>query len=110
MGRLRVLEIIGAVLDHLAVSGVVAACPGLTDLALLGCECSNGSISFADLAFPMGGARIYKLDVQSIKKIFLRLPSMASPASSGTTARTIIRRTDGRQGRTTTNPRQARPS
>ena len=105
MDRLRVLQIVDAVLDHLAVSGVIAACPGLTDLALLGCECSSGSISFADLAFPMGGARIYKLDVQSIN-FFFSLPRIlaASPASSGTTARTIIRRADGRWRRTTTNP------
>ncbi|KAE8807050.1 F-box protein [Hordeum vulgare] len=39
--RLRVLEIVGASLTDLAVSGAVDACPNLTDLALLGCECSG---------------------------------------------------------------------
>lgn len=44
--RLRVLEIVGASLADLAVSGAVDACPNLTDLALLGCECS-GSVFLA---------------------------------------------------------------
>jgi hypothetical protein len=44
--RLRVLEIVGAHLQDLAVSGAVYACPNLTELALLGCECA-GSVSFA---------------------------------------------------------------
>lgn len=44
--RLRLLEIAGASLDGLAVSGAVAACPNLTDLALLKCQCS-GYVSFA---------------------------------------------------------------
>ncbi|TVU05569.1 hypothetical protein EJB05_48736, partial [Eragrostis curvula] len=41
MERLRVLEVVGAVLMDSAVSGAVAACPNLTDLAMLGCECSG---------------------------------------------------------------------
>ncbi|KQJ98602.1 F-box protein At1g10780 [Brachypodium distachyon] len=44
--RLRVMEIVGASLVDLAVCAAVAACPNLTDLALLGCECS-GSVIFA---------------------------------------------------------------
>ncbi|KAM3328603.1 hypothetical protein ACQJBY_026005 [Aegilops geniculata] len=46
LDRLRVLEIVGASLADLAVSGAVDACPNLTDLALLGCECS-GSVFLA---------------------------------------------------------------
>ncbi|KAG2579310.1 F-box protein At1g10780-like [Panicum virgatum] len=41
MERLRVLEMVGAVLGEAAVNGVLAACPNLTDLALLGCECAG---------------------------------------------------------------------
>ena len=41
MERLRVLEVVGAVLGEAAVNGAVAACPNLTDLALLGCECAG---------------------------------------------------------------------
>ncbi|WVZ92549.1 hypothetical protein U9M48_038600 [Paspalum notatum var. saurae] len=41
MERLRVLEVVSAVLGYDAVNGAVAACPGLTDLALLGCECAG---------------------------------------------------------------------
>ncbi|XP_047073032.1 F-box protein At1g10780-like [Lolium rigidum] len=43
--RLRVLEIVGAHLEDLAVCGAVHACPSLTDLALLGCECA-GAVAF----------------------------------------------------------------
>ena len=39
--RLRVLEIVGAPLRDTAVTGAVAACPNLTDLSLLGCDCSG---------------------------------------------------------------------
>uniref|UniRef100_A0A0A9D2K6 FBD domain-containing protein n=1 Tax=Arundo donax TaxID=35708 RepID=A0A0A9D2K6_ARUDO len=41
MERLRVLEVVGAVLRDAAVNGAIAACPNLTDLALLGCECAG---------------------------------------------------------------------
>ncbi|CAD6265213.1 unnamed protein product [Miscanthus lutarioriparius] len=44
MERLRVLEVVGAVLDDAAVNGAVAACPNLTDLALLGCECAGEAV------------------------------------------------------------------
>jgi hypothetical protein len=43
--RLRVLEIVGAPLRDAAVTQAVAACPSLTDLSLLGCDCS-GEVSF----------------------------------------------------------------
>ncbi|EEC83715.1 hypothetical protein OsI_29547 [Oryza sativa Indica Group] len=39
--RLRVLEIVGAAVRDVAVNGAVGACPNLTDLALIGCECSG---------------------------------------------------------------------
>ncbi|KAM0886403.1 hypothetical protein ACQ4PT_029709 [Festuca glaucescens] len=42
---LRVLEIVGAPLRDTAVTEVLAACPNLTDLSLLGCDCS-GEVSF----------------------------------------------------------------
>jgi hypothetical protein len=45
LARLRVLEIVGAHLEDLAVCGAVHACPSLTDLALLGCECA-GAVNF----------------------------------------------------------------
>ncbi|CAD6219885.1 unnamed protein product [Miscanthus lutarioriparius] len=38
MERLRVLEVGGAVLDD-------AACPNLTDLVLLGCECAGEAVA-----------------------------------------------------------------
>ncbi|CAO2206992.1 unnamed protein product [Urochloa humidicola] len=41
MERLRVLEVVGAALGDAAVNAAVAACPNLTDLALLGCECAG---------------------------------------------------------------------
>ncbi|EES15115.1 F-box protein At1g10780 [Sorghum bicolor] len=44
MERLRVLEVVGAVLEDAAVNGAVAACPNLTDLALLGCECAGEAV------------------------------------------------------------------
>uniref|UniRef100_J3MTQ3 FBD domain-containing protein n=2 Tax=Oryza brachyantha TaxID=4533 RepID=J3MTQ3_ORYBR len=43
--RLRVLEIVGAALRDVAVNGAVGACPNLTDLALIGCECSGGAVA-----------------------------------------------------------------
>ncbi|GJN15984.1 hypothetical protein PR202_gb02934 [Eleusine coracana subsp. coracana] len=46
LDRLRVLEVVGAVLHDAVVNGAVAACPNLTDLALLGCECA-GEVAFA---------------------------------------------------------------
>ncbi|KAK1631311.1 hypothetical protein QYE76_005626 [Lolium multiflorum] len=43
---LRVLEIVGAPLRDTAVTDLLAACPSLTDLSLLGCDCS-GEVSFS---------------------------------------------------------------
>jgi hypothetical protein len=39
--RLRVLEIVGAPIRDTAVKVAIAACPNLTDLSLLGCQCSG---------------------------------------------------------------------
>ncbi|VAI18295.1 unnamed protein product [Triticum turgidum subsp. durum] len=39
--HLRVLEIVGAPLRDTAITETVAACPNLTDLSLLGCDCSG---------------------------------------------------------------------
>ncbi|TVU09789.1 hypothetical protein EJB05_43285, partial [Eragrostis curvula] len=39
--RLRVLEVVGAPMQDSAVKEAIAACPNLTDLSLLGCECSG---------------------------------------------------------------------
>ncbi|CAL5012951.1 unnamed protein product [Urochloa decumbens] len=44
MERLRVLEVVGATLGEAAVNGAVAACPNLTDLALLGCDCAGEAV------------------------------------------------------------------
>ncbi|KAL6846257.1 hypothetical protein ACP4OV_023705 [Aristida adscensionis] len=44
MERLRVLEVVGAPLRDSAVRDAIAACPKLTDLSLLGCDCS-GSVA-----------------------------------------------------------------
>ncbi|KAL5201506.1 hypothetical protein ABZP36_035860 [Zizania latifolia] len=44
LDRLRVLEIVGAPLEDSAVKDAIAACPNLTDLSLLGCDCS-GAVS-----------------------------------------------------------------
>ncbi|CAL5064065.1 unnamed protein product [Urochloa decumbens] len=41
MERLRVLEVVGAPLRDSAVRDAIAACPNLTDLSLLGCECTG---------------------------------------------------------------------
>jgi len=41
MERLRVLEVVGASLRDSAVRDAIAACPNLTDLSLLGCDCSG---------------------------------------------------------------------
>ncbi|KAJ1289926.1 hypothetical protein BS78_02G202700 [Paspalum vaginatum] len=41
MERLRVLEVVGAPLRDSAVREAIAACPVLTDLSLLGCDCSG---------------------------------------------------------------------
>lgn len=41
MERLRVLEVVGAPLRDSAVGDAIAACPSLTDLSLLGCDCSG---------------------------------------------------------------------
>ncbi|KAL6656122.1 hypothetical protein ACP70R_006948 [Stipagrostis hirtigluma subsp. patula] len=41
MERLRVLEVVGAPLRDSAVKDALAACPSLTDLSLLGCDCSG---------------------------------------------------------------------
>jgi hypothetical protein len=41
LDRLRVLEVVGAVMLDTVVNGAVAACPNLTDLSLLGCECAG---------------------------------------------------------------------
>jgi hypothetical protein len=46
LDRLRVLEVVGAVLHDAVVNGAVAACPNLTNLALLGCECA-GEVALA---------------------------------------------------------------
>uniref|UniRef100_A0ACD5Y154 Uncharacterized protein n=1 Tax=Avena sativa TaxID=4498 RepID=A0ACD5Y154_AVESA len=73
--RLHVLEIVGAHLEDLAVSGAVYACPNLTDLALLGCECS-GSVNFAlpllercRLDFVGSGSCALKLAVPRIESL-----------------------------------------
>ncbi|KAE8821572.1 F-box protein-like [Hordeum vulgare] len=39
--HLRVLEIVGAPLRDTAITETIAACPNLTDLSLLGCDCSG---------------------------------------------------------------------
>jgi hypothetical protein len=39
--RLRVLEVVGAPMRDRAVKDAIAACPNLTNLSLLGCECSG---------------------------------------------------------------------
>ncbi|GJN13206.1 hypothetical protein PR202_ga31551 [Eleusine coracana subsp. coracana] len=39
--RLRVLEVVGALMQDSAVKDAIAACPNLTNLSLLGCECSG---------------------------------------------------------------------
>uniref|UniRef100_A0A0D9XEF6 FBD domain-containing protein n=1 Tax=Leersia perrieri TaxID=77586 RepID=A0A0D9XEF6_9ORYZ len=44
MDKLRVLEIVGAPLEDTTVKDAIAACPNLTDLSLLGCDCS-GAVS-----------------------------------------------------------------
>lgn len=49
LDRLRVLEIVGAVLLDNVVNAAVAACRNLTDLALLGCECAGEVV----LALPL---------------------------------------------------------
>jgi hypothetical protein len=41
MERLRVLEVVGAPLRDSAVRDAIAACPNLTDLSMLGCDCSG---------------------------------------------------------------------
>lgn len=41
MEQLRVLEVVGAPMRDSAVKEAIAACPNLTDLSLLGCECSG---------------------------------------------------------------------
>ncbi|CAN6217899.1 unnamed protein product [Urochloa humidicola] len=41
MERLRVLEVVGAPLRDSAVRDAIAACPNLTDLSLLGCDCTG---------------------------------------------------------------------
>ncbi|XP_062192365.1 F-box protein At1g10780-like [Phragmites australis] len=86
MERLRVLEIVGAVLQDTAVNGAVAACPNLTDLALLGCECSGEAvISLALLdrcrldfvgsgnrSLRLAAPRVESLEVQGFSWISLR--------------------------------------
>ncbi|CAM0903496.1 unnamed protein product [Alopecurus aequalis] len=86
LGRLHMLEIVGASLDGLATSGAVAACPNLTDLALLGCE-SSGSVNFAlpllqrcrldfvgsgSSALMLAAPRVESLEVQGFSWIMLQ--------------------------------------
>ncbi|KAM0826952.1 hypothetical protein ACQ4PT_068517 [Festuca glaucescens] len=86
LGRLRVLEIVGAHLEDLAVSGAVYACPNLTDLALLGCECS-GAVNFTlpllercrldfvgsgSCALTLAAPRVESLEVQGFNWIVLQ--------------------------------------
>ncbi|PNT77773.1 F-box protein At1g10780 [Brachypodium distachyon] len=100
--RLRVLEIVGASLVDLAVCAAVAACPNLTDLALLGCECS-GSVIFAppllercrldfvgngSCTLALAAPRVESLEVQGFNWISLqggdRLKRLTIAKNSGT--------------------------
>ncbi|XP_062196113.1 F-box protein At1g10780-like [Phragmites australis] len=86
MEWLRVLEIVGAVLGDTAVNGAVAACPNLTDLSLLGCECAGeAAISLALLercrldfvgpgncSLKLAAPRVESLEVQGFSWISLR--------------------------------------
>ncbi|OEL24741.1 F-box protein [Dichanthelium oligosanthes] len=67
MERLRVLEMVGAVLGDAAVNAAVAACPNLIDLALLGCECAG------EAAFSLPLLERCRLDFVSAGNCSLRL-------------------------------------
>lgn len=84
--RLRVLEIVGSSLQDSAVTDALAACPYLTDLSLLGCDCS-GEVSIelsllqrCRLDFLAGGncslslsaPRVESLEVQGFSWITLQ--------------------------------------
>jgi hypothetical protein len=103
MERLRVLEIIGSELGEAAVNAAVTACPNLTDLALLGCECAGEAVAISlpllqrcRLDFVAGGncslrlsaPRVESLEVQGFSWIKLqggdRLKQLTISKSTGT--------------------------
>jgi hypothetical protein len=107
MERLRVLEVVGAVLEDAAVNGAVAACPNLTDLALLGCECAGEAvISLAHLercrldfvgsgntSLRFAAPRVSSLEVQGFSLIYLqggnRLKHLTISKNTGTVRRSL---------------------
>nr|ACF86867.2 unknown [Zea mays] len=86
MERLRVLEIVSAILVDAAVNDVLAACPNLTDLSLLGCQCDGEAvISLASLercrldflgsgnsSLRFAAPRVESLEVQGFSFIYLQ--------------------------------------
>uniref|UniRef100_A0A0D9X8R8 F-box domain-containing protein n=1 Tax=Leersia perrieri TaxID=77586 RepID=A0A0D9X8R8_9ORYZ len=84
--RLRVLEIIGAVMRDAAVNGAVAACPNLTILALIGCEfsgavaitlpllerCRLDFVGSANCSLALAAPRVESLEVQGFCWISLQ--------------------------------------
>ncbi|KAL6661287.1 hypothetical protein ACP70R_000671 [Stipagrostis hirtigluma subsp. patula] len=86
MERLRVLQVVGAVLRDTAINAAVAACPNLTDLAILGCECSGelaislpllercrlDFVGSAICSLTLAAPRVESLEVQGFNWISLR--------------------------------------
>ncbi|KAJ1268811.1 hypothetical protein BS78_07G162500 [Paspalum vaginatum] len=105
MERLRVLEVVSAVLGDAAVNGAVAACPNLTDLALLGCECAGevtvslpllercrlDFVSGGTCSLRLAGPRVESLEVQGFSSISLqggdRLKRLTISKNTGTVYR-----------------------
>jgi hypothetical protein len=109
MERLRVLEMVGAVLGEAAVNGVLAACPNLTDLALLGCECAGEAaislpllercrldfVGAGNCSLRLAAPRVVSLEVQGFCWISLqggdRLKHLTISKTTGTRRKALSR-------------------